>query len=133
MEYDYEKPSSLWTEWIVWYDGTSVLAGDIAVMGGTFINHNSLTNDSLDSGYCGNTLEMYGGVFEAEYPLDLTNRDSMILDRYVAGWEGYEQRIIIMDAADLNRDTQVTNRDAIILDRVAAGWEGYYDKYIIMV
>ena len=73
VEYDYEKPSSLWTEWVVWYDGTSVLAGDIAVMGGTFINHNSLTNDSLDSGYCGNTLEMYGGVFEAEYPLDLTD------------------------------------------------------------
>ena len=76
-----------------------------------------------------------GGCLVGDVNADtqVTNRDSMILDRYVAGWEGYEQRIIIMDAADLNRDTQVTNRDAIILDRVAAGWEGYYDKYIIMV
>ena len=81
------------------------------------------------------TASEAGGYLVGDVNADtqVTNRDSMILDRYVAGWEGYEQRIIIMDAADLNRDTQVTNRDAIILDRVAAGWEGYYDKYIIMV
>ena len=62
----------------------------------------------------------------------VNNRDAMILDRYVAGWEGYAANIKNMDAADMNRDTAVNNRDAMILDRYVAGWEGY-DKYIIVI
>ena len=73
VEYDYQVASSWSTSYYVWYSSTSVMIGDIAVYGGTFINHNSLTNDSQDSVYCGETLEMYGGVFEAEYPLNLTD------------------------------------------------------------
>ena len=61
------------------------------------------------------------------------NRDAMILDRYVAGWDGYYDRILNKDAADMNRDTEITNRDAIILDRVVAGWTGYYEQYCITV
>ena len=62
----------------------------------------------------------------------VNNRDAMILDRYVAGWDGYDKNIKSFDAADLNRDKQVNNRDAMILDRYVAGWNGY-DKYIITV
>ena len=62
----------------------------------------------------------------------VNNRDAMILDRYIAGWEGYEEKIVIPAAADLNRDKQINNRDAMILDRYVAGWAGY-DKYIITI
>ena len=62
----------------------------------------------------------------------VNNRDAMILDRYIAGWTGYDKQIKNLDAADLNRDLSITNRDAMILDRYIAGWEGY-DKYIITV
>ena len=61
------------------------------------------------------------------------NRDAMILDRYIAEWDGYEARITNMDAADIDRKGSVDNRDAMILDRVVAGWDGYYDKYCITV
>ena len=60
---------------------------------------------------------------------EVTNRDAMILDRYVAGWNGYEKNIKDMNAADLNGDGEVTNRDAMILDRYVAGWRGYA-KYV---
>ena len=63
---------------------------------------------------------------------EVNNRDAMILDRYVAGWTGYEEKIKSMDAADLNRDGSVNNRDAMTLDRYIAGWTGYA-KYIITV
>ena len=62
----------------------------------------------------------------------VNNRDSVILDRYIANWVGYDTRITNMKAADLNRDGVVNNRDAIILDRYVAVWDGY-DKYIIKV
>ena len=60
------------------------------------------------------------------------NRDAMILDRYIAGWEGYDSYIVNMIAADMNQDGEVTNRDAIIIDRYVAGWDGY-DKYTVYV
>ena len=61
------------------------------------------------------------------------NRDAMILDRYIAEWAGYADRIKNMDTADIDRKGSVDNRDAMILDRVVAGWQGYYEKYCIMV
>ena len=63
---------------------------------------------------------------------EVTNRDTIILERYISGWEGYDEYITNMDAADLNRDGEVTNRDIMILDRYIAGWEGY-EQYIITV
>ena len=62
----------------------------------------------------------------------VNNRDAMILDRYVAGWDGYNAKIVNRDAADLNRDASVNNRDAMILDRYVAGWPEY-DKYFITI
>ena len=62
----------------------------------------------------------------------VTNRDAVLLDRYVAGWAGYGAMIKSMDAADLDRKSGVTNRDATILDRYIAGWSGY-DVFIIFV
>ena len=58
----------------------------------------------------------------------VNNRDAMILDRFVAGWAGYDSFILDMDAADINNDGQVNNRDAMIMDRFVAGWNGY-DRY----
>ena len=63
---------------------------------------------------------------------EVNNRDAMILDRYIGGWEGYDQYIVNPDAADINNDGEVNNRDAMILDRYIAGWEGY-DKWIVEV
>ena len=60
----------------------------------------------------------------------VNNRDAVILDRYIADWEGYEDIIANMRAADLNQDGKVNNRDAVILDRYIAVWDGY-DKYIV--
>ena len=60
------------------------------------------------------------------------NRDAVILDRYIAGWDGYDKYIKIRDAADLNRDSKINNRDAMILDRYIAGWDGY-GKYILPI
>ena len=64
---------------------------------------------------------------------EVDNRDAMILDRYIAGWVGYDAYIADMRAADMNQDGDVNNRDAMILDRVVAGWQGYYEKYCITV
>ena len=62
----------------------------------------------------------------------VNNRDAMILDRYVAGWENYGKLLGYKTCSDLNRDDEVNNRDAMILDRYVANWEGY-DEYIIEV
>ena len=62
----------------------------------------------------------------------VNNRDAMILERYVANWNGYEERIPDMAAADLNGDGLVNNRDALILDRYLAEWKGY-EKYVKVI
>ena len=82
------------------------------------------------SGVGGATVKALVG--DVNIDKNVNNRDAMILDRYVAGWAGYDKNIKSMDLADMNRDKNVNNRDAMILDRYVAGWEGY-DKYIIEV
>ena len=54
--------------------------------------------------------------------------DKAILNRYLAGWEGYAERILNWDAADIDRSGNVDGKDKAILNRYLAGWEGY-DKY----
>lgn len=54
----------------------------------------------------------------------ITNRDRMILSRYLAGWSGYDEMIDV-SAADVDCDGNVTNRDRMILSRYLAGWAGY--------
>ncbi len=54
-----------------------------------------------------------------------TPKDAMVLARYIAGWDGYED-MIVLEAADLDGDGKpATPKDAMILARHIAGWEGY--------
>lgn len=53
------------------------------------------------------------------------NRDSMILDRYLAKWDGYTTENVNVVAADVNCDGAVNNIDSMILARYLAKWEGY--------
>ena len=52
----------------------------------------------------------------------------MILARYLAGWEGYEEKIVSKNAADINGDHSVNGKDRLILGRYLAEWDGY-DEY----
>lgn len=55
--------------------------------------------------------------------------DANILSRFVAGWEGYEERVD-KRLADLNGDGNVDRIDANILSRCVADWDGYKTGYI---
>ena len=55
-------------------------------------------------------------------------QDRLILSRYLAKWDGYEEQIVNMDAADINRDGSVNAQDRLILSRYLAKWDGY-DRY----
>ena len=54
--------------------------------------------------------------------------DKAILNRYLAGWKGYNKKILNWEAADINKDGDVTAQDKAILNRYLAGWKGY-DQY----
>ena len=58
----------------------------------------------------------------------VTAKDKAILNRYLAGWAGYEAQILSRDAADINGDGKITATDKAILNRYLAGWDGY-DEY----
>ena len=53
---------------------------------------------------------------------NVDNRDAMILDRYLAKWDGYTVDTV---AADVNCDGSVNNLDSMILARYLAKWDGY--------
>ncbi|MBQ2679625.1 MAG: leucine-rich repeat protein [Firmicutes bacterium] len=59
---------------------------------------------------------------------DVTQTDKLILSRYLAKWDGYENKILNWDAADINGDGDVTQTDKLILSRYLAKWDGY-DRY----
>lgn len=50
--------------------------------------------------------------------------DSVILKRYIAGWEGYEN-LLNKEAADINGDGKIDFEDLTLLERHIAGWKGY--------
>ncbi len=53
--------------------------------------------------------------------------DAVILIRYMAGWNGYEE-LVNIEAADIDGDgTPATMRDLTVLIRHLAGWSGYED------
>ncbi len=52
----------------------------------------------------------------------------MIPARFLAGWEGYEEKIKSMDAADIDGNGTVEAKDRMLLARFLAGWAGY-EKY----
>ena len=58
----------------------------------------------------------------------VNKKDSAILSRYLAKWDGYEEQIVSMDAADVDRDGKVNKKDSAILSRYLAKWDGY-DQY----
>ena len=55
----------------------------------------------------------------------VNNRDSMVLDRYLAKWPGYTEENVDLKAADVNGDGVVNNKDSMILARYLAKWSGY--------
>ena len=59
---------------------------------------------------------------------DVDATDRMILARYLAGWEGYEEKIKSKEAADIDGNGAVEAKDRVILARYLAGWDGY-DQY----
>ncbi len=67
-------------------------------------------------------------IGDADGSGSVTKDDVEVLSRYVAGWDGYADKVD-MDAADVSRDGKVTKADATILARYMAGWDGY-DTYI---
>ena len=55
-------------------------------------------------------------------------KDSTILARYFAGWEGYDTKIVSEEAADVDQNGALAKKDSTILTRYFAGWTGY-DSY----
>ena len=58
--------------------------------------------------------------------------DAGLLNRYISGWEGYEDKIKSMQCADINGDGKVQGNDAGLLNRYCSGWTGY-DSYIVPI
>ncbi len=55
----------------------------------------------------------------------VNTRDRIILTRYLANWEGYDEEDVDLLAADVNQDGIVNTKDRIILTRYLANWVGY--------
>lgn len=51
-------------------------------------------------------------------------KDRVLLNRYVAKWEGYTT-LENPDAADINGDGSINAKDRVILNRYVAKWDGY--------
>jgi len=51
--------------------------------------------------------------------------DRMVLNRYLANWDGYTADSINMKAADVNKDGVVDTLDRMALNRHLANWGGY--------
>lgn len=73
-----------------------------------------------------------GGIEVVSYKIGDVNGDGsvntadrMILSRYIAKWDGYEEQIVDMRAADINGDGNVNTADRMILGRYLAKWDGY--------
>ena len=56
--------------------------------------------------------------------------DRMILARYLAKWDGYEEQIADWNAADINKDGTVNTLDRMILARYLAKWDGYESYFM---
>ena len=56
--------------------------------------------------------------------------DRMILARYLAQWDGYEEQILDWNAADIDGNGTVNTLDRMILARYLAHWDGF-DSYFV--
>lgn len=52
-------------------------------------------------------------------------QDRLILNRYIAKWDGYAEMIVDMRAADIDGNGKVNAQDRLILSRYIAKWDGY--------
>lgn len=52
-------------------------------------------------------------------------QDRLILNRYIAKWDGYAEMIVDMRAADIDGNGRVNAQDRLILSRYIAKWDGY--------
>ncbi len=55
----------------------------------------------------------------------VTNKDSAMIARYLARWNGYNANTMNLNAADVDKDGAVTNKDSAIIARHLARWNGY--------
>ena len=58
----------------------------------------------------------------------VTQKDRIMLSRYLAKWSGYKT-LPNVDAADVDKDGKVTSKDRIVLSRYLAKWGSEYSKY----
>ncbi len=56
---------------------------------------------------------------------EVTNKDRLLLSRYLAKWSGYDISMLNFAAADINGDGEITNKDRLLLARHLAKWSGY--------
>lgn len=76
----------------------------------------------------GETEIIYGDLNGDE---EVDGIDAVILLRYIAEWDGYDEENYNMDAADLNGDEEIDGIDAVILLRYIAEWDGYEELPIL--
>ncbi len=107
-------------EWLDWY---SALMRDDGLDGKGFKPNSFIVTHIVKS----DSSPIPGDV-DGSGTVDATDR--MILSRYLAGWEGYKEKIKSLDAADIDRSGKVEAKDRMILARYLAGWEGY-DSYFV--
>ncbi len=63
------------------------------------------------------------GDMNADGTVDMI--DGMLLARYLAAWDGYDETTLNLAAADVNGDSAVDLQDGMVLSRHLAEWAGY--------
>lgn len=56
---------------------------------------------------------------------NINTLDRMILSRYIAKWDGYEEQIVDMRTCDIDCNGSINTLDRMILARYLAMWDGY--------
>ena len=87
--------------------------------------------DFVDTDLIGGSVTLAKASLKGDVNGDgkINAKDKAILNRYLAGWEGYAEMIINWDAVDINKDGKVNAKDKAILNRYLAGWEGYSEYF----
>ena len=90
--------------------------------------------DSEASSYAAKDALTFSPIKHGDLNCDgkVNGADAGLLNRYISGWEGYENKIKSMQCADINGDGKVQGNDAGLLNRYCSGWTGY-DSYIVPI
>lgn len=113
--------------------GTADISNTISVMcdyDENYIYHFDAVVEGVQAAFESRTMlaTVTAGDLNSDGAVNL--RDAVILDRYLAGWDGYRDRLVDRDAADIDRDGVIGHADALILDRYVAGWKTYGEKIV---